>query len=132
MTNTAIANYITLTGNQSLLTVMNAGQNLSPTQQKRKKPMSKDLRLDILKDAIDLTEGDRNDAHGDPMVNHTRIAMIWSGILGQKVSASQVAMCMAGLKLARAAYNPTILDSYIDGAAYFAIAGEVAHLESQR
>jgi len=92
--------------------------------------VSKELRTDILNDAIDLTLGDRNDAHGDPSTNHLRIAMIWSGILGKKVTASQVALCMAGVKLARASYNPKILDSYIDGAAYFAIAGEVAHNES--
>jgi hypothetical protein len=33
---------------------------------------------------------------------------------------------MAGLKLARLAYNPDVLDSYVDGAAYLAIAGEIA------
>jgi len=42
---------------------------------------------------------------------------------------SQVALCMAGLKLARLAGNPENFDSYIDGAAYLAIAAELFDLE---
>lgn len=81
-------------------------------------------REQILQQAIDLTMGDRNEQNGDPYENHQRIAKIWSVILGIEVEPYQVALCMAGLKLARLAYNP-LDDSFIDGAAYLAIAGEI-------
>lgn len=83
-------------------------------------------KQEILIEAVKLTTGDRNEAHGDPTENHTRIAKIWSVILEKEVSAYQVALCMAGLKLARAAYKP-IDDSFIDMAAYAAIAGEIVN-----
>jgi hypothetical protein len=81
-------------------------------------------REEILQKAIDLTMGDRNVQNGDPRENHERIAKIWSVVLNIEVEPYQVALCMAGLKLARLAYNP-LDDSFIDGAAYLAIAGEI-------
>jgi len=81
-------------------------------------------REEILNEAIRLTMKDRNEQNGNPLENHTRIAKIWSVILGIEVEPYQVALCMAGLKLARLAYNP-LDDSFIDGAAYLAIAGEI-------
>jgi hypothetical protein len=82
-------------------------------------------RQDILIQAIQLTMGERNSQNGDPKENHTRIAKIWSVILDKEITPAQVALCMAGLKLARLAYNPDVDDSYIDLAAYAAIAGEI-------
>jgi hypothetical protein len=93
--------------------------------------MNEPLRQKILVEAVNLTYNERNEAHGDPTKNHDNIALIWSGILGQPITATQVALCMAGVKLARAGYNPKLMDSYIDGAAYFAIAGEVEHADRQ-
>ena len=81
-------------------------------------------REEILQQAINLTMGDRNEQNGDPLENHQRIATIWSVVLNQTIEPYQVALCMAGLKLARLAHNP-LDDSFIDGAAYFAIAGEI-------
>ena len=81
-------------------------------------------RQEILQQAISLTMGDRNEQNGDPRENHERISKIWSVILHQEIEPYQVALCMAGLKLARLAYNP-LDDSFIDGAAYLAIAGEI-------
>ena len=60
---------------------------------------------EILIEAVKLVTGDRNQAHGDPTENHTRIAKIWSVVLDQEVSAYQVALCMAGLKLASGAIS---------------------------
>ena len=82
-------------------------------------------REEILQKAIDLTMGDRNDQNGDPYENHLRIAKIWSVILDAEIEPYQVALCMAGMKMARLAYNPQVMDSFIDGAAYLAIAGEI-------
>jgi hypothetical protein len=81
-------------------------------------------REEILQAAIDLTKGDRNEAHGDPAENHDRIAKIWSVQLGFEINGAQVALMMAGMKLARLAYKYSD-DSFIDAAAYIAIAGEI-------
>lgn len=83
-------------------------------------------RKDILKTASDLTAGDRNNTYGTPRANHERIAAIWTVILGTPVTAQQVALCMAGVKISRLVTTPDHLDSYVDGAAYLAIAGEIA------
>lgn len=83
-------------------------------------------RAEILHTAIDLTCGDRDDTYGSPRTNHERIALIWTVILDYPVTAEQVALCMAGVKIARLVTSPDHLDSYIDGAAYLAIAGEIA------
>ena len=83
-------------------------------------------RIKVLTTAANLTAGDRNDSYGTPWDNHQRIAAIWSVILGIEVTATQAALCMAGMKLARLAYDPTHTDSCVDGAAYFAIASECA------
>ena len=82
-------------------------------------------REETLNEAIRLTMGDRNKSYDDPLANHTRIAKIWSVILGIEIDATHVALCMAGLKLARLAYKYDD-DSFIDAAAYIAIAGEIA------
>lgn len=83
-------------------------------------------RHEILEAADQLTSGDRDKDYGDPWTNHDRIARIWSVILGQDVTPSQVALCMAGVKLARLVQSPEHVDSFVDGAAYFGIAGELA------
>lgn len=82
-------------------------------------------RGDVLEIASALTYGDRNRKAGDFVTNHENIAKIWSVILGIEVQAHQVALCMAGVKLARTAASLD-LDHFIDGAAYFAGAAECA------
>ena len=83
-------------------------------------------RGEILKEAHRLTHGDRDKNYGTPYQNHLRIAKIWSVILGIEVTPSQVALCMAGVKIARLVETPDHLDSFVDGAAYLAISGELA------
>jgi hypothetical protein len=80
-------------------------------------------RIDILQEAIELTGGDRNRKAGDFVTNHTNIAKIWSVILGIEVQPHQVALCMAGMKLARCVASLD-RDHFVDGAAYFAGAFE--------
>lgn len=60
---------------------------------------------------------------------HIQIAQVWSGIIGHEITAHQVALCMAGTKLVRAAFQPGHEDSYIDAAGYAAIAAEIMHEE---
>ena len=83
-------------------------------------------RGEILNKANELTHGDRDKNYGSPLINHQRIAAIWSVILEKEIRADQVALCMAGVKIARLIETPNHADSFIDGAAYFAIAGEIA------
>jgi len=82
-------------------------------------------RSRILHEADGLINGDRARDYGSPQENFDRAARIWSVILGVDVDAQEVALCMAGLKLARLANGPH-RDSYVDGAGYLALAGELA------
>lgn len=83
-------------------------------------------RTEILNWSVDLINGERDAVYGTPKENHERIADLWSVVLQQKVYPQQVAVCMALVKVARLVNSPDHLDSYIDAAAYMAIAGEIA------
>lgn len=85
----------------------------------------------ILNESYKLMHNDRQETYGDAKANHERIAKLWSIILDTDISAEQVALCMVGVKLSRLSHDPSHLDSYIDGAAYFAIAGEIANHDTQ-
>jgi hypothetical protein len=87
--------------------------------------MTMNKRTEILETAATLINGDRERDYGDAAVNFGRIAAGWSVILDQDVSAEQVALCMAWLKIARLV-NGVHEDSYIDAAAYMALAGELS------
>ena len=81
-------------------------------------------RGEILREANDLIHGDRQKAYGPPAENFQRIADGWAVIGGAPVTPEQVALCMAWLKIARLRVGPH-RDSYVDGAAYLALAGEL-------
>ena len=82
-------------------------------------------RGEILAQADRLIHGDRNKNYGSPLTNHTRIAKLWSVWLETEITPAQAAMCLALVKVARLIETPDHLDSFIDGAAYFSIAGEI-------
>lgn len=82
-------------------------------------------RTDILEAANTAVTIDRNATHGDAENNFGLIAAYWSAHLGSPVSASDVAIMMTLLKLARAKGNRTHIDNYIDAAGYVAIGGEI-------
>lgn len=88
-------------------------------------------RKEILEAAIGLTTGDRLKSYGEPYKNHEDIAVGWSVILGTKVLPHEVALCMAWLKIARTRKDPHLADSYVDGAAYMAIAGQIVEGPSE-
>ena len=82
-------------------------------------------RGEILQEAARLTARDRQKTYGDPTVNHSRIADLWTTYLEQQITPQQVAICMALVKVARLMETETE-DSFIDLTAYAAIAGEIA------
>ena len=80
----------------------------------------------ILDEAKRLIASDRQEVYGDPSENHQRIADLWSVYLETEISPSQVALCLCLVKISRLMATPNHSDSFIDLAAYAAIAGELA------
>jgi hypothetical protein len=89
-------------------------------------------RIEMLREAATIISGDRDAQYGGPEDNFTRIAKIWSVILGIPISNEDVAMMMVGLKVARYAsksgYQP---DTWIDIAGYAGCGYEVGALENK-
>ena len=81
--------------------------------------------LDFLRDALTLTEGDRAIEYGDKVINHDNIAKLWSAYLDHPITGHEVAVMMCLLKIARTKLGKRTRDTYVDGAAYMAIAGEI-------
>ena len=68
---------------------------------------------------------DRRRTYGEPELLFARVAQRWSQHLGTKVTAAQVVLCLADLKLARLTIDPGHLDSLVDVAGYAAVFREV-------
>ena len=84
------------------------------------------ITKDFLEDALKLTSDNRQTTHGDKIRNHCNIASLWGAYLGKEITARDVALMMALLKIARTKLGNHNRDDYIDGAGYLAIAGEIA------
>lgn len=83
-------------------------------------------RTEILKKANECVMGDREQDYGSPESNFQLIADLWSTYLDTDISAVDVAMMMAMLKIARIKSGRLHGDNFVDGAGYFACAGEIA------
>jgi hypothetical protein len=81
-------------------------------------------RLELLKEAGELIDGQRDAVYGPPVDNHRRIAELWSAYLGTHITASEAAIMLGLVKVSRLAASPDHRDSYADLAAYGAIAWE--------
>lgn len=75
----------------------------------------------VLAEADRIIHGDRKTTYGEVQESFTRIALIWGAILGQPVTATQVALCMIGLKIIREV-NKTQRDNLVDIAGYSGLA----------
>jgi hypothetical protein len=90
------------------------------------------IRGQILRDAIGLTEGDRNATYGDPVKNLTCYAqLVTAYINGLQIDQADLdavdgAILMALAKISRIAVNKGHRDNYTDLSAYAGIAGECA------
>ena len=89
-------------------------------------------RKKIMRAAAELMDGERAKDYGDAVEMHRRIAAGWSEILGVKVEAHEVALCMAWLKIARLVETPSHEDSYVDLVAYGSLAGEIQARDSAK
>lgn len=80
--------------------------------------------MNILLKADEIIHGERRSAYGDAKLSFGKVAKIWSVILNTEISASQVALCMTGLKIVRECANHKE-DNLIDACGYIALANEV-------
>lgn len=83
----------------------------------------------IMAAANNLVNGPRQADYGTPEQNFGGVANIWTGLLTAKLSspitATEVALMMVGLKLARETSRAK-LDNVVDGHGYLVIAGRLA------
>lgn len=99
--------------------------------------MSAGDRRDILKEAEGYVTKDRNTSYGEPEDNFKAIAEVWNaqgfcvgGIDGVRpINATDVALMMAGMKLARLKHNPSHRDSWVDLIGYAACGWDTAKLD---
>lgn len=68
----------------------------------------------------ELIDG-RVSVYGNPIDTYTRIAEVWSGILDHSVTATDVALCMIGMKLVRTQVTPDYSDNSDDVEGYLDI-----------
>lgn len=72
--------------------------------------------------ALKLVCGDRNEDYGNPKPDFDRIALAWSGVIGEKLTANltavEVGLLMVVLKCVRHAHKPKD-DNLVDGHGYF-------------
>ena len=71
----------------------------------------------VCQEADRIVSYDRGQQYGDPTADFSRIAKMWSAILGIYVSPQQVGMCMILLKISRESHLPK-RDNLVDIAGY--------------
>jgi len=89
------------------------------------------ITKECLSQAITLSANDRQKDYGDKVDNHNNIARLWSAYLDKDIKAHDVAIMMSLLKMARTKLGAVSKDTYIDMAAYSAIAGEIKFKEKK-
>lgn len=86
-------------------------------------------REETLRRAKACVCGDREQDYGSPENNFKLIASLWSDYTGHSYSATDVAMMMALLKVARIKGGSAKEDSFVDLAGYAACAAELSTSE---
>lgn len=75
-------------------------------------------RVALFDERAESITHNRLDDYGNPLVSFNRIALLWSSLLGTKVTPQQVAHMMILLKLSRLQHTPDHLDSLVDVVGY--------------
>lgn len=83
-------------------------------------------RADILQRAEQCVCGKREQDYGSPENNFQTIADLWNAYKNAGFTATDVAMMMALLKIARIKTGTATEDSFVDLAGYAACGGEIA------
>lgn len=91
-------------------------------------------REKILDEAKKCVCGNREQDYGTPEDSFRLIAQLWESYIRERmvgvtdvcINPEDVAIMMALLKIARLAYNPEHMDSWVDLAGYAACGGEIA------
>jgi hypothetical protein len=84
------------------------------------------VRVEMLREAARIVNGDRDKQYGGPEDNFDRIAKIWTIIFGRHFTTEDVALAFVATKLARFASNSGFQpDTWIDIAGYAACGYEV-------
>lgn len=86
-------------------------------------------RAGILDYAKECVCGQREQDYGSPEDNFKMIADLWSIYLCHEVTAKDVSILMALLKIARIKSGNGTRDCYVDLAGYAACGGEIAYKE---
>lgn len=100
---------------------------------------TKNKRAEILETAESLINGDRADTYGPPEVSFGRIADLLNAMGFRKIegptdgrhkvlplTAVDAALALTQLKISRIIGSPDHEDSWVDGAGYLALGGEMA------
>lgn len=79
-------------------------------------------RQQFLRDVDAAINGSREVSHGTPENTFERIALLWTALLSERlnanIKATDVALMMACMKIARLQGNPAHVDSWLDLAGY--------------
>lgn len=86
-------------------------------------------REQVLLNANEIVNGARQNTYGNPEDCFKIIGDMWGGYLGIDITASDVAMLMILLKVARTKGRKDYADNYVDIAGYAACAGELTDAE---
>lgn len=82
-------------------------------------------RTQILEEANNLINGERQEHYGEPLENFAAIARMWMTYLDYPVTPRDVCNMMALLKLARLRNGPH-RDSSVDACGYLALGAELS------
>lgn len=82
-------------------------------------------RSEVLDEAKNIVNGQRQIDYGKPEDNFKIIADLWSVYLNENITSKDVAMMMILLKIARAKSDTGTIDNFVDIAGYSACAGEI-------
>lgn len=84
------------------------------------------LRADLLREAVEITDGDRQSTYGDAVETHVHAAAIFNAITGRDLSAAEMVTALMSVKLARQRTSPEHRDTAVDLMAYEGIKYECA------
>jgi hypothetical protein len=84
----------------------------------------------ILDDAFKLINGDRQSSYGSPKECHDRVAILWSVYLKKQITAADVCMLMALLKIGREVNKPN-RDNALDACGYLGIYHDLIEEENE-